>query len=126
VTVAILDTTVMVHLFRKYQPALDWLDQELAFSITSITWMEVMVGVANKRAQADLIRLLGGFNLIYLTQADQVWAIQQVERLRFSHSVGMNDAMIAAVAQRLQLPLYTHNLKDMTPLIGELAIKPYP
>lgn len=39
--------------------------------------------------------------------------------------LGMDDCLIASVAHRLQVPLYTHNLKDMTPLIGELALKPY-
>ena len=34
--------------------------------------------------------------------------MQQIERLRFSRSIGMNDAMIAAVTYRLQVPLYTH------------------
>mgnify|MGYP000428944502 CR=1 FL=1 len=33
--------------------------------------------------------------------------------------------MIVSVAYRMQLPVYTHNLKDMMPLIGNLAVKPY-
>lgn len=36
-----------------------------------------------------------------------------------------NDCLIASVAYRLKVPLYTHNLKDMTPIIGNLAVKPY-
>lgn len=51
--------------------------------------------------------------------------MQKIERLRLSHGVTVNDCLIASVAHRLQIPLYTHNLKDMTPLIGELAVKPY-
>lgn len=31
----------------------------------------------------------------------------------------------ALAGNRLQQPLYTHNLKDMSPMIGSLAIKPY-
>jgi predicted nucleic acid-binding protein len=124
-TAAILDTTVILHLFRKYEPALSWFDIDETFAITSITWMEAMIGVANKRVQAETLDLLNGFEMLYLSQADQQWAQQQIERLRFSHSVGMNDCMIASVAHRLQMPLYTHNLKDMTPMIGELAVKPY-
>jgi predicted nucleic acid-binding protein len=87
--------------------------------------MEVMVGVPNKRVQAETLDLLNGFETLYLTSEDQQWAMKQIERLRFSHSIGMNDCMIASVAHRLQVPLYTHNLKDMQPLIGNLAIKPY-
>lgn len=125
-TVAILDTTVMVHLFRKNPAALTWLRaQQTTLSITSITWMEVMVGVANKRAQEETRKLLSGFELLYIMYADQEWAMTQIQRLRFSHSIGMNDCLIAAVAERLQVPLFTHNLKDMTPLIGNLAVQPY-
>jgi predicted nucleic acid-binding protein len=51
--------------------------------------------------------------------------MQQLERFQFSHHIGMNDCLIASVAYRLQLPLYTHNLKDMMPMIGQLAVKPY-
>jgi hypothetical protein len=27
--------------------------------------------------------------------------------------------------EAVHLPLYTHNLKDMTPLLGSLAVQPY-
>jgi len=126
-TVAIVDSTFIMHLFRRYQPAITWFDSNQRFSITSISWMEVMVGVPNKRAQSESLDLLGGFEILFVTDADQRWAMEQIKRLRFSNSNStmLNDALIAAVAYRLQVPLYTHNLKDMTPMIGTLAVKPY-
>lgn len=51
--------------------------------------------------------------------------MQQMENFRLTHGVTSQDCLIAAVAYRLQLPLYTHNLKDMVPLIGTLALKRY-
>lgn len=107
-TAAIADTTVVLHLYRRYAPALTWygsLSQPLG--ITPITWMEVMYGAGSKAKQATCLALLGQFDLIHLTPSDQDWAMQQMEKYR------------------LQLPLYTHNLKDMTPMIGSLAVKPY-
>jgi predicted nucleic acid-binding protein len=124
-TLAMVDTTVIVHLWRRYPPATAWFNINQVFSIASVSWMEVMVGVPNKRVQAETLKLLSGFELLYLVQSDQDWAMQQIERLRFSHSLGLNDALIASVAYRLQVPLYTHNLKDITPMIGSLAVKPY-
>jgi hypothetical protein len=126
-TAAIVDTTVVVHLFRRYAPALTWygsLAQPLG--VTPVTWMEVLYGAGSKLKQTACKALLGQFDLIHLTAADQDWALQQMERYRLSHGVTSDDCFIAAVAYRLQLPLYTHNLKDMTPLIGSLAVKPYP
>jgi len=62
----------------------------------------------------------------YLTAADMDWAMQQLERYHLSHGATMNDCMIASVCYRLQVPLYTHNLKDMTVLRGSsLVVKPY-
>ena len=122
----ILDTTVLVHLQRKYQPALTWFNQQnIVFAITSITWMEAMIGVANKQMQERLLTFLDGFNLLNVTSEDQQWAMERIKQLQFSHHPRINDTLIAAVAHRLQVPLYTHNLKHMKPLIGSLAAQPY-
>jgi len=124
--VAIIDTTVIVHLFRRNPAALSWLatlTQRL--SVTPITWLEVIEGASGKAAQTKCKAILNEFDMIYLTSTDMDWAIQRLERYRFSHGAGANDCLIASVAYRLQVPLYTHNLKDMRVLIGEQAVKPY-
>ena len=125
-TTAIVDTTVVVHLFRRYLPALTWygsLTQPLG--VTPITWLEVMYGAGSKAKQATSKALLNQFDLIYVTSTDQDRAMQQMEQFRLTNGVTIGDCLIAAVAYRLQLPLYTHNLKDMVPMIGNLAVKPY-
>jgi len=104
VTPAILDSTVILHIFRKYKPALAWFTGDERYWVTSVTWMEVMIGVPNKRAQSETLDLLNRFETLYITRTDQVWAMQKVEQMRFSHSIGMNDALIASVAYRLQVP----------------------
>jgi hypothetical protein len=35
------------------------------------------------------------------------------------------DCLIAAPSHRLNVPLYTMNLKHFTPLLGALAVRPY-
>jgi predicted nucleic acid-binding protein len=126
VTTGIVDTTVIIHYFRKLPAARAWIDTQPApLSITTITWLEVIQGAPGKIGQAHCKALLSQFELTYLVRADQDWAMEQMERYRLSHGVGINDCLIASVAYRLQVPLYTHNLKDMTPMIGELAVKPY-
>jgi predicted nucleic acid-binding protein len=123
---AVVDTTVIVHLFRRYAPALAWYGSlTQLMGITTVTWIETLYGAGSKPKQATCKTILNKFSLIHLTPADQDWAIQQMELYRLSHGLTTNDCFIAAVAYRLQLPLYTHNLKDMTPMIGGLAVKPY-
>jgi len=125
-SVGIVDTTVILHYFRKHPAAREWVDsQPIQLSVISTTWMEVMEGVSNKANQEESRRILDKFELLYLTTSDQQWALQQLERFQFSHHIGKDDCLIASVAYRLQVPVYTHNLKHMTPLIGDLAVKPY-
>lgn len=125
-TIALADSTVIVHLLRHYAPALDWYgSQTQRLSVVSTTWLEVMQGATNKANQARYKMLLNQFELLFLTSIDQEWGMIQFERFQFSHHIGMNDCLIAAVAYRMQIPLYTHNLKDMTPMLGTLAVQPY-
>src|SRR5258708_15923847 len=121
-----VDTTVVVHLYRHYAPALTWygsLSQPLG--ITPVTWMEMMYGAGSKAKQAACKTILSQFRQVYLTSADQDWAMEQMEKYRLSHGVAMNDCLIASRAYRLQIPFHTHTLKDMTTMIGKLAVKPY-
>ena len=126
-TVGVVDSTVIVHLFRKNPSALTWyasLSQPLA--ITPITWMEIMHGAAGKAGQAKCKAILNEFDMEYLTRTDMDWAMQQLERYGLSHGVEMNDCLIASVCHRLQVPLYTHNVKDMRVLLDEPLIRiPY-
>ena len=85
-----------------------------------------MEGTSNKVNQTDCKTLLSQFDLLYPSSIDQDWAMQQLEKFQFSHHIGKDDCLIASVVYRLQIPLCTHNIKDMQPLLGNLAIKPYP
>ena len=122
---AIVDTTIVLHLFRRYEPALQWFKHESSYAVTSITWMETIAGSNSKASMQRSYSILESFEMLYLTRLDQVWAMQQLERFQFSHRIGIEDCLIASVAHRLQIPLYTHNMKHMQPLLGDLALKPY-
>ena len=125
-TVAIADTTVVIHLYRRYSPALTWygsLSQPL--DVTPITWLEVMYGAGSKAKRATCKVILSQFNIAYITSIDQDWAIQQMEKYRLSHGITTEDCLIASVAHRLQVPLYRQNIKDISPMIGKLAVQPY-
>lgn len=51
--------------------------------------------------------------------------MHHLARYRLSHGVGMMDCLIASTSARLQIPLFTRNLKHLTLLIGALAVQPY-
>jgi tRNA(fMet)-specific endonuclease VapC len=123
----LLDTTVVVDLLNNYLPALNWKNQypNLQAGITSVTWLEIIYGARSRDEQNQALKMLSHFSMVYVTQADQDWAMQQFAIYRLSHNVDVPDALIAAPSYRLQLPLYTRNLKHFTPLLGKLAIEPY-
>jgi hypothetical protein len=52
--------------------------------------------------------------------------MQQLLIYRLSHDIAIMDCLVASVCYRLQVPLYSHNLRDMTALLGSsLVVKPY-
>ena len=122
-----LDTAILVDVLRGYEPALAWsqANAHRTFAVTAITWMEVMAGAENAQKQRRTGHFLSGFSMEYLTRPDLDWAMMQLAIYHLSHGVGILDCLIAAPAHRLQLPLYTRNLKHFTPLLGNLAQQPY-
>src|SRR5258708_2319253 len=106
-TVGIVDTTVIVHYFRKHSAAQASVNTQPArLSVTPITWLEIMYGAGSKAKEAVSKSIFNRFEMVYLSEADQDWAMQQVEESRLSHGVSMNDCLIASVAFRLQVPFY--------------------
>ena len=64
---------------------------------------------------AEIVAMLENMNPIEFVDADIEDPVEWVKAQRGKRAIGMGDCLIAAVAYRLQMPLYTHNLKDMTP-----------
>jgi predicted nucleic acid-binding protein len=116
---ALLDTTVVIDILRGYVPAITWMQAqgEITLGVSSIVGMEIIAGAPDKSAQQKALKLLQQFELIYLTQADQAWAISQQPIYKLSHGTGINDCLIAFISHRLRLPLYTSNLKHLAPLM---------
>ncbi len=124
---AVLDTSVLVDLLRGFQPAKDWFKdrgrQRLA--ITPVVWMETVQGAANKSRRAQAIRFLRRFRIEHPTEDDNRWAMRQLARFHLSHGIQPEDAMIASVAVRLAVLVYTTNLKHFEPLPAVDAVRPY-
>lgn len=125
--VGVIDTTIVIHLFRKLPAAIQWVAQGIPpLYVTPISWLEVMVGAPGKAGQASCKSILSRFQMEYLTRADFDWAMSSLEKYRLSNGVTSNDCLIASVAHRLQLPVYTHNAKDMRVLLDRKLVKvPY-
>jgi predicted nucleic acid-binding protein len=124
---AFLDTSILIDLLRNHPPAVQWrsANVNLITAISPYVWMEVIFGSRDGIAQSRAIKFMQQFTVVYPTQTEITWAMQRLQIHRLKDGVGILDCLIAAPSQRLQLPLYTQNLKHFAPLLGSLVQKPY-
>jgi predicted nucleic acid-binding protein len=113
VTDAVIDTNIAVDLLSNHSLALKWFNnltnQQLA--ITPITWFETVRGARNKFELTRIIEFLKQFDLEHPSIADNDWAMYQYSQFYLSQGIDWEDCMIASVAIRLSIPLYTRNTK---------------
>ena len=124
---AVLDTSVIIDLLRGVEPAVRWFPSlgRQRPAITPVVWMEAVQGATDATKRAQAIRFLRQFLVEHPTADDNRWAMLQLGRFYLSHGIHLQDVMIASVAVRLDVPLYTLNLKHYGPLPGIQAIRPY-
>jgi predicted nucleic acid-binding protein len=127
VTDAILDTSVLIDLLRAFPPAVDWFSGlgRRRLAITPVVWMETIQGATDRVKRARTIRFLRQFRIEHPTEDDNRWAMRQTATFHLSHGIQLQDAMIASVAARLAVPLYTTNLKHFQPLPSVDVKKPF-
>ena len=123
--VGLVDTNVVVDLLRGYAPAEQWLASQSQLGVTRGVYFEIFEGVSSKLRLQEAQKFLDRFELIEYTLFDLQWATDQLATYWLSHGIDAFDCLIAAPSYRLQLPLFTRNLKHFTPLLGNLAQEPY-
>lgn len=124
-TDTLVDTSIVIDLLRDYAPAVAWLKTQSLLAIPRVVVLEVIDGAQNKRNLAASLKMLDRFEIVPITDDDVIWAAEQMAFVRLSHHIDPMDALIAAVAQRLNAPLYTRNLKHFAPVVPQLAKLPY-
>lgn len=122
----IVDTNILIELYRSHPLTKTWLAGQADLAITALTWLEFMEGARGKAGQARCLQIMAPFQMLFFTDSDQQWTMTQLLNYRLSHGISFKDRLIAACANRLQIPLYTQNIKDfLTVLPVHLVIKPY-
>ncbi len=120
------DTNVLIELYRNVAGAKAWFASQSDLAISTVSWLEFIEGARGKKGQVRCMEIIAQFEIVFLTDADQQWAMEQLLRYRLSHGVNFQDCLIASVCHRLQVPVYTQNVKDfLVVLPAQLVIKPY-
>jgi predicted nucleic acid-binding protein len=122
----IVDTNILIELYRKNAAAITWFSNQSDLGVTTISWLEFMHGAAGKQGQQRCLQIVAQFTIEHLSTSDQDWAMQQLLRYRLSHGVSKDDCLISSVCNQLQIPMFTRNVKDFTPMLGSrLVVAPY-
>jgi predicted nucleic acid-binding protein len=125
--VGLIDTNILIDLSHNYAPALQWATRnpDLALAMPSLVRMEMVMGAVDKVDLARLMRLMRPFPVVYPTDIDAKWAMEQFETYYLSHQIEVIDCLIAAMSYRLQLPIYTRNIRDYSVFGGVATVLPY-
>ncbi len=114
---ALIDTSIIVDILRGYQPAIEWMDaKRQMLGVSRLVVLEVLEGVQNRPAQKNAIAFIAQFTIIEPELPDFIWATQALINYGLSYQIDTVDYLIAAVSPRLNLPLFTRNLKHFRPI----------
>ncbi len=109
----IFDTDVLIWYLRGNERAFRAVENAGPFSISVVTYMELVQGMRNKNELIQLRKALRGWNskILYINEDTSTKAMFYIERHFLSHSLQMADAFVAATAVVNGLPLRTGNTK---------------
>lgn len=108
------DTCVLIDYLRgkiEVQQKLEQ-DRDSGLGMSSVTYMELMVGAFDKREVDIIKKAFSDFEIIEISESISVKARKLIENYTKSHGLLIPDALIAATALELDIALYTTNIKD--------------
>ena len=103
----IIDTDVMIWFLRGNQRAIDLVIDAMPFSISIVTYMELVQGMRDKQELAKIKKALADMNV----EEVSLRASDYVETYSLSHSMELADALIAATCVAENDTLVTANDK---------------
>jgi hypothetical protein len=123
----LLDTDVLIEFFRGSQQAAEWLagHGKSVIGIPVVVWMELLQGARDREEQQRIEQQLAILPIEHIDIDDSRRAARWFAVYRLSHGIGMLDCLIAAIALRTGVPLFTFNLSHFTAIPGIDARQPY-
>ncbi len=109
----LIDTDVLIWFMRGNPKAKKAIEAQHAFSLSVVTYMELVQGMRNQDELVALRTALRQWEakILYLTEEMSSKAMMYVEKYALSHSLYLADALISATAVVCALPLLTASAK---------------
>lgn len=123
----LIDTSIIIDLLRGIEQAMNWIDciEPKYRFLSFITVAELIAGCRNKDEQKKIERELSHYVLVYLDPHGCRLGVEWYKSLHLSHRVGFLDCLIAATANRKNIPIATLNDKHFKQIAGISIIRPY-
>ena len=109
----IVDTDVLIWYLRGNEKARKMIDELTSFSISAVTYMELVQGMRNQNELVQLRRALRAWKveILYVNEEISAKAMFLVERHFMSDSMQLADALIASTALTNGMSIVTANDK---------------
>jgi predicted nucleic acid-binding protein len=107
---AIIDTNILIDYLSGLEKAKEELARYKNPAISIITWMEILIGAANKTEEVSLKNFLRDFHLYEVSTEVAESAI----KVRQEYKIRLPDAIIWATALTSNTILVTRNTKDFS------------
>lgn len=122
----VIDTDVLIWYMKGNQNAYKTIENSKLFSISVVTYIELVQGMRDKNELNNLRRALNawGTKILYISEEISVKAMFFVEQHFLSHSIQLADALIGATAISHGLPILTGNDKHYK-ILKDLQIKKF-
>ena len=94
----IFDTDVLIWFLRGNKKAEDIVVQSIPFSMSVVTYMELLHGMRNKQEMLKMKKTFSKMNIkiIPINESISLRAVDYIERYGLNNSMEMADALIAA------------------------------
>jgi predicted nucleic acid-binding protein len=122
----VIDTDVLIWYMKGNQNAYKTIENSRHFSISVVTYIELVQGMRDKNELNSLRRALNfwGSKILYISEEISVKAMFFVEQHFLSHSIQVADALIGATAISHGLPILTGNDKHYK-IFKDLQVKKF-
>jgi hypothetical protein len=109
----LIDTDVLIWYMRGNRKAFKAVEALGEFSISVVTYIELVQGLRNKAERNTLKNFLQAKStaILHVTDSISATAMFLVEQYHFGFSLELADALIAATALDRGLPLFTGNAR---------------
>ena len=109
----IIDTDVLIWYLRGQDKAVEAVADLIPFSVSIVTYMELLQGMRNKQEMESMKKAFDGMgvHIIPVNESISIRAANLVEQYTLSHSMEMADALIASTCIETDNVLFTANDK---------------